>query len=141
MSTTILLIDPTDDAQRIKTSFEDTNHPNTVRIVDSGDDALNYIHQRDNYSNTPAPDLIILNPHLPQTDGYEILNTIKNEPTFKLAPVIVIAESEAEDDIIESYTLNANAHIQRPNNPDDYDRIVAAIEAFWIDTVHLPPIE
>ncbi|WP_440769671.1 response regulator [Natronorubrum sp. DTA28] len=141
MPTTVLLVDPTDDAHHFKTLFEETDRSSTVRIVNTGEDALDYLNKRGEYSDVPSPNLVILNPHLPQMDGYELLNEIKNEPVFKLVPVIVLSDSEVEDDIIESYTLHANAHLRKPDNPDEFEKVVTAIEAFWLDTAHLPPVK
>lgn len=141
MPTNILLVDPNpDDAQRIKTLFDETDHLNTVHIANTGDDALDVLHQRGDSSGTPFPDFVVLNPHLPQIGGYEILEELKNESELKSTPVIVFSESGETEDITKSYSLNANAHIKKPDDLDECERIVKAIGDFWLNTAQLPPI-
>lgn len=77
---------------------------------------------------------------LHQLSGYEILEELKNEPELRLIPIIVLSESKEAEDSIKSYTLNANAHIQKPDDPDEFERIVKAIGNFWLATAQLPPI-
>lgn len=142
MPTNILLVDSNpDDAQDIKTLFDKTDHPNTVYVANTGDDALDVLHQHGAHADTPFPDLVILNPHLPHIGGYEILEELKNKPELKLTPVIVLSESEEAEDVIKSYTLSANAHIKKPADPDELEKIVTAVEAFWINTARLPPVK
>ncbi|QLK26738.1 response regulator [Natrinema zhouii] len=142
MTINILLVDSNpDDAQYIKTLFNKTDHPNTVYIANTGNDALDVLHQRGDHSDTPFPDFVILNPHLPQIEGYKILEEIKNTSELKLTPVIVLSESEEAEDITKSYTLSANAHIKKPAGPDKLKKIIAAVEAFWINTAQLPSVK
>lgn len=142
MSTTILLVDPNpDDADRISGEFEETGPSNTVHVVHAGDEALDFLHQRDQYEDAPAPDIVLLNPHLPQMDGYELLNELKNEPVFKLIPVLILSDSEVADEIINSYSLHANAYLRKPDDPDELEELVEAIETFWLTIARLPPIE
>lgn len=139
MSTDVLLVDPhPDDAEQITDLFVKTAHSNTVHTVHSGEDALDFIHQRGEYSDAPSPQLVLLNPHLPEMDGYDLLDNLKNEPAFKLTPVIILSDPGKED-IMNSYSLRANAVIVKPDDKDEFQRVVDAIETFWLDTAHLPP--
>jgi len=52
--------------------------------------------------------------------------------------VIVLTTSQAEQDILKAYDLNANCYITKPADLDQFLRAVKAIEDFWLTIVQLP---
>ena len=52
-------------------------------------------------------------------DGREVLAEIKDDPDLRRIPVVVLTTSEAEEDILRSYDLHANAYVTKPV---DFDR-------------------
>ncbi|WP_226483210.1 hypothetical protein [Natrinema amylolyticum] len=63
------------------------------------EDVLDFLYQRGEYSDAPSPQIILLNPHLPEMDGYDLLEDLKNEPAFRAAPVLVLSESDGEEEV------------------------------------------
>ncbi len=85
------------------------------------------------------PDLILLDLNLPRKDGREVLAEIKADPQLKRIPVVVLTTSRNDDDIIKSYDLHVNCYISKSRNLSELFKIVRGIEAFWLETVTLPP--
>jgi len=83
---------------------------------------------------------MLLDLNLPRTNGFEVLETLKNEPDLTSLPVIVLTSSEATEDIVRSYELCANAYLTKPSDPAEFAELGRAVEAFWIDEVTLPPV-
>lgn len=136
---TVLLVEPNPgDARRFAESFTDASIACDVVSVSSGEDALDYIHQRHEYADSPPPDLVLLDFHLPDVSGEDVLSEIKSEPTLRQIPVIVLTSSDAEVDIARSYDLHANATIQKPDKPDEFVDLVRSFENFWLTAVRLP---
>ena len=98
-----------------------------------------YLHQEGEYANASRPDLIVLDLNLPKKDGREVLAEIKTNAEFKRIPVIVLTTSKNEDDVFQSYELNANCFITKSRNLSQLFTIVRRIEEFWLSTVTLPP--
>jgi chemotaxis family two-component system response regulator Rcp1 len=90
------------------------------------------------YANAPRPDLILLDLNLPKKDGREVLQEIKESPTLKIIPVVILTTSAAEADILRSYLLHANCYITKPVSLDGFLTVVKSIEDFWMSVVRLP---
>ncbi len=80
----------------------------------------------------------MLDLNLPRTDGEEVLEQLKDDPNLRSIPVIVLTSSRAEEDIVKSYELHANAYLTKPVDPDEFIDAVRAFEKFWFSVVRLP---
>jgi chemotaxis family two-component system response regulator Rcp1 len=109
-----------------------------MATVRDGVAAMAYLHQSGEYAAASRPDLIILDLNLPKKDGREVLAEIKTNSQLKRIPVIVLTTSKNEDDIHQSYDLNANCFITKSRNLSQLFTIVRRIEEFWLTTVTLP---
>ncbi len=111
-----------------------------VRCVD-GDDALDYLHKRGEYSephSAPRPGIVLLDLNLPGTDGREVLEEVKQDPLLKTIPIIVLTTSSDERDIEECYQLGANSYIQKPVDLDGFVKSMSRMKDYWFEVVILP---
>jgi len=111
---------------------------NNLHVVSDGEEAMQYLRRQGKYRDAPRPDIILLDLNLPKKDGREVLADIKSDPLLKAIPVVVITSSEAEQDIIKSYNLNANCYVTKPVNLDQFIKVVQSINDFWLTIVKLP---
>ena len=109
-----------------------------VDVVRDGEAAMAYLRQQPPHASAPRPDLVLLDLNLPRKDGRETLAEMKADPLLRRIPVLVLTTSLAEKDVLGAYDLHANSYLHKPVDPDDYGRIVAAIERFWLQCVILP---
>jgi CheY-like chemotaxis protein len=110
-----------------------------VHVVEDGVAALDYLYRRPPYESALRPDLILLDLNLPRMDGREVLAIVKGDPLLKVIPVVVLTTSQAEEDVLRAYHLNANCYVTKPVDLHQFNRIVQAIEQFWLTVVTLPP--
>ena len=110
-----------------------------VHVVEDGVAALDYLYRRPPYESALRPDLILLDLNLPLMDGREVLAIVKGDPTLRLIPIVVLTTSQAEEDVLRAYHLNANCYVTKPVDLHQFNRIVQAIEQFWLTVVTLPP--
>jgi len=54
--------------------------------------------------------------------------------------VVMMTSSDAEEDVIKSYDLHANAYIRKPLGIEEFHKIVSQIDSFWLSVVTLPPL-
>ena len=82
--------------------------------------------------------MILLDLNLPRKDGREVLAEIKSDPKLHLIPVVIVTSSQAEQDIIKTYNLHANAYVNKPMDLTQFGTLVSAIDDFWFSVVRLP---
>lgn len=132
----ILLVEPNPgDSRLFEENFRDAKLLNTVHIVSDGRSALDFVHQRGEYSNEPQPDIVLLEPQLPGKSGIDVLSELKNEPALNEIAVVVLTSSDAGEQIVQSHGLEADAYIQKPIEPEDFVEFVQSIEDFWFAIV------
>jgi len=135
----ILLVEDNEgDIELTREAFEEAKFRNNLHVAEDGDEALDFLFKRNGYEDALTPDIILLDLNLPSTDGREVLEIIKAEPSLKRIPVIVLTSSQADKDVIESYDLHANCYIVKPVNSIKFMDVVRKVENFWVDIVCLP---
>lgn len=135
----LLVEDNEGDVRLIKEAFNESRIEKTFAVAKDGEDALNYLFKRGVYnSETLRPDIILLDINLPRKNGFEVLESIKNDPELKRIPVIMLSSSSSEEHISKSYELSANCYVTKPVDFDEYTQLVRTIEDFWFQMAKLP---
>ncbi|WP_226040593.1 response regulator [Natrinema sp. DC36] len=135
----LLVEDNPGDVRLTKEAFKRGRIENDLHVVSDGIEALAFLSQQGEYADVPRPDLILLDLNLPGKDGEEVLEELKDDPALRSIPVIVLTSSRAEEDVVKSYELHANAYLTKPVDPDEFIETVRAFEKFWFSVVRLPP--
>lgn len=135
----LLVEDNPGDVRLTEEAFKQGRIDNDLHVVSDGNEALNFLYQRGKYEAAPRPDLILLDLNLPRKDGEDVLEELKGDSELRSIPVIVLTSSRAEEDVVRSYELHANAYLTKPVDPDDFIETVRAFEKFWFSVVRLPP--
>ncbi|MFH9133844.1 response regulator [Streptomyces sp. NPDC017524] len=134
----LLVEDDPGDELMTREAFEDNKIRNTLHVVRDGQEALDFLYQRGEYTEAPRPDLVLLDLNLPRYDGRQVLEQIKGDPELSLIPVVVLTTSSAEEDILRSYKLHANAYVTKPVDLDQFIAAVRQIDEFFVTVVRLP---
>jgi two-component system response regulator len=140
---TILLVeDDPGDQKLIKVSLKNQKIANELYIVGSGEEGMEFLYHRGNYSaETPLPDLILLDLKMQGMGGKEFLRRIKQDEKMKKIPVIILTSSDSEKDILDSYNLQASGYVKKPVTLGDFKRVMKEIGAYWFIICKLPPKE
>ncbi|MFJ7625243.1 response regulator [Streptomyces sp. DT224] len=134
----LLVEDDPGDELMTREAFEDNKIRNTLHVVRDGEEALDFLYRRGAHTEAPRPDLILLDLNLPKYDGRQVLEQIKQDPELALIPVVVLTTSSAEEDILRSYKLHANAYVTKPVDLDQFIAAVRQIDDFFVTVVRLP---
>jgi len=134
----LLVEDNPGDVRLTQEALKSHKLQNNLHVVTDGEEAMAFLRKQGKYKDAPRPDIILLDLNLPKKDGREVLAEIKSEPSLKTIPVVIISSSEAEQDIIKSYNLNANCYVTKPVNFDQFIKVVQSINDFWLTIVKLP---
>ncbi|TDT39687.1 two-component system response regulator [Streptomyces sp. BK208] len=134
----LLVEDDPGDELMTREAFEDNKIGNTLHVVRDGEEALDFLYRRGRHSEAPRPDLILLDLNLPKYDGRQVLEQIKSDDGLSDIPVVVLTTSSAEEDILRSYRLHANAYVTKPVDLDQFIAAVRQIDDFFVQVVRLP---
>jgi CheY-like chemotaxis protein len=134
----LLVDDDPGDTLMIREAFEHNKVKNTLECVADGVQAMQYLRREGEYANAPRPDLILLDLNLPRKDGREVLAEIKSDPRLATIPVVVLTTSNAEEDVLRSYQLHANAYVTKPVDFERFIEVVRQIDEFFVTVVKLP---
>ena len=134
----LLVEDDPGDELITREAFERNKLRNRLHVAHDGEEGLNYLYQRGAYGDAKRPDLILLDLNLPKYDGRQLLEKIKSDPDLSRIPVVVLTTSSAEEDILRSYKLHANAYVTKPVDLDQFINAVRQIDEFFLQVVRLP---
>jgi two-component system response regulator len=134
----LLVEDDPGDVLMTKEAFADNKVKNNLTVVTDGVEALAFLRREGKYADAPYPDLILLDLNLPKKDGREVLAEIKADERLSHIPVVVLTTSGANEDILASYRLHANAYVTKPVDFEQFIRVVRQIDDFFVGVVKLP---
>jgi CheY-like chemotaxis protein len=134
----LLVEDDPGDVLLIREAFEFNKVHNNLNVVSDGEQALDYLRGTGDYVGRIRPDLVLLDLNLPRKDGREVLADVKSDPDLRTIPIVVLTTSEAEEDVLKSYQLHANAYVTKPVDFERFVAIVRQIDDFFVSVVRLP---
>ena len=135
----LLAEDNPGDVKLTEKALEQGNIINNLHVVNDGVEAMAYLQQEGEFADAVRPDLVLLDLNMPKKDGRDVLEEMREYPELRRIPVVVLTSSEAEEDVVKSYELNANAYLTKPVDFDGFIDIVTRIEDFWFSVVKMPP--
>ena len=134
----LLVEDDPGDVLMTREAFEDTKVVNRLHVVSDGTAAMEFLRKEGEYADAPTPDLVLLDLNLPRMDGREVLLAVKQDESLRKIPVVVLTTSEAEEDVLRSYSLHANAYVTKPVDFDRFIEVIRKIDEFFVTVVRLP---
>ena len=140
----LLVEDNSMDIELTLDAFHEAKLVNTIYVVRSGLEALDYLFGKGKYSDRkeyPLPNLVLLDLKLPGIDRFEVLKRIKDAPVLKRLPVVILTSSKEEGDRALSYDRGANSYLVKPVSFEGFLGIVREINGYWLSLNVAPPEE
>ena len=134
----LLVEDDEGDVLMTREALHEGKVLNRLAVVNDGVEAINYLRGLSGHERAARPDLILLDLNLPRRDGRQVLEEVKADPDLRRIPIVVLTTSEAEEDVLRSYDLHANAYVTKPVDFDRFVDVVRSIDEFYLTTVRLP---
>lgn len=134
----LLVEDDPGDVLMTREAFEENKVANQLSVVSDGVSAMAYLRREGEYAEATTPDLVLLDLNLPRMDGREVLAAMKSDEDLRRIPVVVLTTSEAEEDVLRSYSLHANAYVTKPVDFQRFIDVVRQIDDFFVSVVRLP---
>jgi CheY-like chemotaxis protein len=134
----LLVEDSPGDVSLTREALQCARVANQLNVVGDGESALRYLRGEGEHIGSRPAHLVLLDLNLPKKSGQEVLEEIKSDPALQHIPVIVLTTSAAEEDILRSYQLHANAYVTKPVAFGDFLDALTRLEGFWLQVVRLP---
>ena len=134
----LLVEDDPGDILMTREAFQQHKIQNKLHVVTDGEQALQFLRQTGEYENAPRPGLVLLDLNLPRRSGHEVLAELKEDPQLRVIPVVILTTSQAEEDILRSYSLHANAYVSKPVDFERFMDVIRQIDSFFVTVVKLP---
>jgi CheY-like chemotaxis protein len=134
----LLVEDDEGDVLMTREAFEYHKIQNRLHVVSDGKQALEFLRRTGRYADAPRPGLVLLDVNLPRLSGLEVLAELKKDDRLLTIPVIMLTTSQAEQDILRSYSLHANAYISKPVGFEPFIDAIRQIDSFFLTLVKLP---
>lgn len=125
----LLIEDNPMDIDLTRRAFTRRKINNPLEVVTDGEAALEYMARWDAGEATPV--VILLDLKLPKVDGLEVLRQVKEHPTYRTIPVVVLTTSAEDRDMQTAYKLGANSYIVKPVDFDKFMEVAEHIELYW----------
>lgn len=135
----LLIEDEPADANLVRLALRESKVYCQLHHVFDGVEALDFLYHRGTEnSDTPQPDLILLDINMPRMNGREFLTVLKQDTTLNHIPVVVLTTSDVERDVIASYQLGAAGYITKPVDMDQFIDAIRQLDNYWFTLVRLP---
>jgi CheY-like chemotaxis protein len=134
----LLVEDDPGDVLITREAFAENKVRNQLSVVSDGEAAMAFLRREEGFAGAPRPDLILLDLNLPRKAGHEVLAEVKSDADLQRIPVVVLTTSDAEEDILRSYDLHANAYVTKPVDFERFLNVVRQIDDFFVTVVKLP---
>ena len=133
--------DDSDDRLLAADAVKESGTSMKMQFVVDGAQMMNYLRRKNEFinpSDSPRPDLIILDLNMPVMDGREALREIKNDPKLKTIPVVVLTTSNSDTDVAFVYQTGANSFITKPTAFNALVDVMKSLNSYWFSQVILP---
>jgi CheY-like chemotaxis protein len=135
----LLVEDDEADVLMIREALSTTRPSPRLKVLSDGAEVLPYLRRKGDYAGENRPDLILLDLHLPGRTGRQVLADIKGDPDLRRIPVVMLTISDADEDVVRSYDLHANAYVTKPADVGNFQETIRKIDDFFIAVVRRPP--
>ncbi|MBQ1073176.1 response regulator [Micromonospora sp. C31] len=134
----LVVDDDPGDVLMIEEALADSDVEKVIDVVSDGQEAMEFLRREGRHTEARRPDVILLDLNMPRMDGRQVLGEVKNDEDLRTIPIVVLTTSNADTDIVGSYTLQANAYVTKPIDLDDFNDVVRRIDEFFGRVVVLP---
>lgn len=139
----ILLVEdnPDDEILTIR-AFRKNNIKNEIVVAHEGEEALDFLFGRGEFAVRDSqrfPEVVLLDLKLPKVDGLEVLRQIRADRRTHLLPVVILASSKEEQDLIEGYSRGANSYVRKPVDFNQFVEAVRQLGLYWLVLNEPPP--
>lgn len=134
-SNVLYVEDEETDRLLMRMAFEAEGLGNSLRMVEDGQAAVDYLSGLGKYAERtqyPLPALMLLDLKLPELSGFEVLEWIRSRAEWQALPVVVFSSSPRPDDQMKSRALGASDYLEKPHSGALFQSVVRGLKQRWL---------
>lgn len=127
--------DSSDDLFLLKRAFATAGIINPVSEVRSGREAIAYIKGEGRFADReqyPTPGILLLDLHMPDGDGFTVLEWLRNKHGSNGLLVIVLSRVDEIKNINRAYALGANSFLTKPGEKAELEGLIRSFKDYWL---------
>src|SRR5712671_3800064 len=132
----LVVEDDVNDVFFLKYAFDKAEIKNPVMVVGNGQQAIDYLSGRRDYSDRkrfPLPGLILLDLNLPIMPGMDVVKWKHEQPKLSAIPLVILTSSRNEEEVEECYQRGIEAYLVKPLSNAERVEVAKTIKSCWID--------
>ena len=130
---TCLVDDDADYRLLIQLFFQRSCPEHQIRLFTGGEALLEALPQM-----SQLPSLILLDRHMPKFDGHQTLEWLKQHPTYKRIPVVMMSADASVKEINNCYESGVNSFLKKSIDPFSMQQSLSVICQYWLDMNQTP---
>ena len=129
---TILIVEDDDvDILSIDRALSDLRVTNPLRHAKDGIEALAILNGDDGQEKVEGSVLIFLDLNMPRMNGFEFLDALRSDETYKTTDVFVLTTSETDHDIVAAYELDVKGYIVKSDLEGSLREALLSLDCHW----------
>ncbi len=134
----LVIDDQPDHLQIIKQVLAESTIPCQVVSIANTSQAIDFLRHRGDYCQASRPDLILLDAQLADGSSQTVLSEVKSDTSLRRIPTIILSPTADQNNVINSYQLQCNSYVIKPQDLINLTDVMRVIESFWLNIVTLP---
>ncbi len=135
----ILVIDDhPEHLQVIQQVLDSSTVPCQIITLSNSRQAIDFLHRRGTYEQATRPDLVLLDGQLSDGQGQTFLLEVKSDASLRRIPTIVLSPDTDHNTVLNTYQLQCNSYVIKPQDLIHLREVMGVIESFWLNIVTLP---
>jgi len=139
----MIVDDNPNDLLFIERAFREIGVKDSIHKITGGQEAISYMRGEGKYADRSTyayPTFIATDLKMPGTDGFAVLEHLKNNPEWAVIPTVVLSSSRDLDDIKKAYMLGASSYHVKPNSLDALRQQLKVLHDYWM-TCEVPEVD
>jgi two-component system response regulator len=132
---TILLVEDNSDDEALTVQALRMGTSANVEVARDGQQALDYLFDDAKH----MPRLVLLDLNLPEIDGLDVLQRIREDDRTHLTPVVILTGFNAPIDVAAAYRYGANSYVRKPVDFDQFAEVIRQLGLYWLVVSEPPP--
>ncbi len=130
----IIVDDDPDDTYIIKRALAAAALPVCIEVIEDGQSFVDFYCSNTDGSSRFTRQLVLLDVNMPVLSGFDALRTLRTAGALRHTPILMFSTSSEPADVKLAYELGVNGYVKKPSSIEEAERIVTALNAYWLKT-------
>lgn len=128
----LLIEDDPNDAQLTMLALQKVGLKEKLLWLQRGEEALDYLFDHEEHRKfVMLPRVIFPDLHLPGINGHQVLSILRKNKKTRHVPVVMLSNSEEEEDITKSYLEGVNSYVIKPVQYEAFMQTIRKAGIYW----------